>query len=138
VLASILGVRRADPESRTSAAVAARLRLENNGPSHVTFDPNSLELVTGTLQPLPPPQVQPPTTLDLAPGQRQEVTAYFPLPPGADPNRMNLNNLRLRWQVRIDNYTVPQSALFERRTSASNSDYESYAPSPSYGPDVAY
>jgi hypothetical protein len=27
---------------------------------------------------------------------------------------MNLNNLRLRWTVQVDNYPVPQTALFER------------------------
>ena len=78
----------------------------------------------------PPPQVEPPVMINLVPGQQQEVTATFPLPPTGDPQGMNLTNLRLRWQVRIDNYPVPQTALFEERAAG--------APAPSYAPDVAY
>jgi hypothetical protein len=131
VQASIEGVRRADPDRYITPAVVVKLKFENSGPSHVTFDAGSLELETGSLRPFPPPQVQPAGFIDLVPGQRQEVTATFPLSPTGDPQGMNLTNLRLRWQVRIDNYTVPQTALFEERAGGA-------APTPSYSPDVAY
>jgi len=131
VLASIEGVRRADLDHNVAPALVVKLKFENNGPSHVTFDPISFELENGSLHPFPPPQVQPPGMIDLAPGQRQEVTASFLLPPAGYPEAMNLTNLRLRWEVRIDNYPVPQTALFEERAGGS--------PAPEYvGPDVAY
>jgi hypothetical protein len=127
-LASIMGVRRADPEHNVTGAVVARLTIENNGSASVTFDPASLQLVTGTLQSFPPPQVQPPITISIAPGQRQDVTAAFPLPPGG-PEQMSLNNLRLRWQVSIEGYSVPQSALFEQGNGQAG---QYTAPSPAY------
>jgi len=135
VQASIEGVRRADPDRNIAPAVVAKLSFDNSGPSHVTFDPNSLELQNGSLRPFPPPQVQPPGIIDLAPGQRQDVIATFLLPPAGAPQAMSLTNLRLRWEVRIDNYPVPQTALFEEQAGGSSSPQYS---SPQYTPDIAY
>lgn len=114
VLASVLGVRRADPEHHIPYSMAVRLRLENNGDALIQFDPHSMELVTGTLRAFGPPLTNPVQPVDLAPGQRPEVTAYFPFPPGTTVSQINLDNLRLRWEVRIDNYSVQQTAIFER------------------------
>lgn len=136
VLASVLGIRNPDSQRHTPYAVAIRLRLENNGPAQTLFDPGTLELVTGTLRPFPRPQVDPPTTLVLSAGQRQEVTAYFPLPPGTSPDQMNLSNLRLRWQMRVDNYSVPQTALFQRVAGPDPNYYSDTAPPPP--PDATY
>lgn len=113
-LATVIGVRRADSEHHTGPAVVVRLRFENNGPAEAEFDPSTLDLVTGMLRSFPPPVVSPPGVLRLSAGQRQEVTASFPFPPGTGPSQMDLSNLRLRWMVRVDNYPVPQTALFER------------------------
>ena len=114
VLASVLGVRRANAEKHLPTALIVRLRLEVSGPSPVNFDPNSLELVTGTLRAFPPPQVNPPNLIPLSPGQRQDVMAYFAFPPNATPGDMNLNHLRLRWEVLVDNVPVQQTAIFQR------------------------
>jgi len=114
VLVSVLGVHRADPKNDIPYSVVVRMRFENVGQSHVIFDPRSLELVTGTLRPFEPPIVRPSQTLDLTPGQRQEVTAYFPFPPHVKAENMNMRNLRLRWEVKIDGVTVPQTSIFER------------------------
>jgi len=130
VLASIEGIRRADPDHNLPPAVVVKLKFENSGPSQITFDPGSLALETGSLRPFPRPQVQPPAIIDLAPGQRQEVTATFPLPPPGDTRAVDLGNLRLRWQVRIDNFAVAQTALFEERAGGGSA--------PEYSSDVAY
>ena len=114
VLVSILGIHRGDPKHSIPYSVVVRMRFENIGQSRVSFDPRTLELVTGTLRSFPPPIVEPPQPVELAPGQRRELTAYFPFPPNTKASQMNLKNLRLRWEVKIDAYTVPQTALFER------------------------
>lgn len=137
VLASVLGIRRADPKHSIPESVAVRLRFENNGTSRVTFDPHSLELVTGTLQAFMPPITTPSYPIEIAPGQRQEVNAYFPFPPNMTASQMNLQNLRLRWEVRIDNYPVIQTALFQRAPGGTPNEYETPAsPSPSPSWDV--
>jgi hypothetical protein len=134
VEASIDGIRRADPNHNVMPAVVVKLKFQSNGPSQVVFEPNSLELENGSLTPFPPPQVQPPGDVYLAPGQQQQITAIFPLPPPAGPQGMDLTNLRLRWMVRIDNYPVPQTALFEQQVGGSSAA----VPPPAYGGDVAY
>jgi hypothetical protein len=131
-LASVTGVRRADPEKNQGPAVVVRLQFQNNGATPVTFDPGTLELVNGELRPFPPPQVQPPHIIDILPGQRQEVTAAFPLPSGSDPQQMSLRNLRLRWQVKLDNYSIPQSALFEQGTGNANAYQQEERPREAY------
>ena len=114
VMVSIIGVRRADAKAGLPASVEVRLRMEANGPAHVTFDPHTLELVTGSLQPFGAPITQPPTSISLNPGQTQNVSAFFPFPPGTSYRTLILDTLRLRWLVQIDNQTVPQTAYFER------------------------
>ena len=114
VMASIIGVRRGGRGADTPQSVEVRLRFENNGPSHVSFDPHSLELVTGTLQAFGPPIVRPPGPLELNGGQSATLTALFPFPPGTGYRTLVLDTLRLRWQVQIDNKPVPQTAYFER------------------------
>jgi hypothetical protein len=125
-LASVMGLRRADPEKNQAPALIVRLQFQNNGATPVTFDPGTLELVNGALRPFPPAQVQPPHIIDILPGQRQEITAAFPLPSGSDPQQMSLRNLRLRWQVKLDNYSIPQSALFEQGTGNANAYQNNY------------
>lgn len=136
VLASITGIRRAETDHNRPPSIDLRLRFENNGQVPINFDPASLDLVTGTLFPFSRPMINPPTPIDLAPGQRAEVMASFPFPPNTTPDRLNLNNLRLRWTVRVSNYPVPQTALFERVGSGYA---PAYAPAPEgYNSDVAY
>jgi hypothetical protein len=112
VLATIYGVRYADESRRLPQTVEVRLRFENNGTAPIHFDPNSLDLVTGSLRGFEHPDVVPPRVLDIAPGERAAMTAYFPFPPGGGP--LDLQNLRLRWQVKIGEENVPQTALFHR------------------------
>jgi hypothetical protein len=136
VLVSIIGIRRADTDQHRPPSIDLRLRFENNGQVPLSFDPASLDLVTGTLFPFSRPMVSPPTPIDLAPGQRAEASASFPFPPNTTPDRLNLNNLRLRWVVRVSNYPVSQTALFERVAAGYA---PTYGPAPeAYNSDVAY
>jgi hypothetical protein len=114
VLASVLGVHNADEKTGIPYSVVVRMRFENVAQSNVTFDPKSLELVTGTLRGFPAPVVRPGQPMNLAPGDRRELTAYFPFAAGASAPQLNMRNLRLRWEVRIDSTAVIQTALFER------------------------
>lgn len=134
-MVSILGVRRADPDHHVGASIDVRFQFESDGTQPVSFDPSSVSLVNGMLQPLPKPYVNPPSLVTLSQGQQAEVTATFPLPPNVTPEQMNLNELRLRWIVHVASYPVVQTALFERVGAGySGPDYQT-APPPS---DVAY
>lgn len=135
-LVTILGVRRADPDHHVGPSIDVRLRFESNGTEPVTFDPATLDLVTGTLRPFPRPYVTPPMSFDLASGQQQDVTASFPLPPNTSPDQMDLNQLRLRWVVHVAGFPVPQTALFER--TGAGYDAGDYSPAPMPQSDVAY
>jgi hypothetical protein len=90
--------------------------------SNVGFDPASLELVTGSLRAFDRPRVNPPGAMTLSPGDRRELTAYFPFPQGLIASQMNLRNLRLRWEVTIDSTPVIQSAVFERTEGGYDDD----------------
>ena len=118
VLASVKGVRPVDANTGTPPAVELRLRFENHGPSHVEFEPDSLELTTGALRDFPRPRVRPPAPVALSPGQSQTVTVLFPLPAGLDARSAELDHLRLRWRVVVNGQSVPQTALFVRDSGA--------------------
>lgn len=135
-LVTILGVRKADPDHHAGPAIDVRMRFESNGTEPVTFDPSSLDLVTGSLWPFPHPYVNPPMQLTLTSGQQQNITATFPFPPNTRPEQMDLNELRLRWVVHVAGFAVAQTALFER-VDAGYGGVE-YAPSQSTPSDVAY
>jgi len=123
-LVSVLGVHKEDQQQRIPYSVVVRMRFEIVGQSKVTFDPATLELVTGTLREFQRPRVTPPGLVTLAPGDRKVFTAYFPFPPGASVSDMNLRNLRLRWEVNIDSTPVIQTVVFERVEGGSDYDNE--------------
>jgi hypothetical protein len=114
VLATILGVRNAEPKQYIPYSVAVRIRFDNVGQSRISFDPRTLELVTGTLVSFPPAVVEPPQPFELLPDQRRDLTAYFPFPANTTASQMSLQNLRVRWEVKIDDVAVPQTAIFNR------------------------
>lgn len=136
-MVTILGVRRPDPDHHVGPSIDVRFQFESDGTQPISFDPSSVSLVNGMLQPLPRPYVNPPSPITLSQGQQAEVTATFPLPPNSKPEQLDLNELRLRWVVRVGGYPVVQTALFERVGAGySGPDYQpAPAPSPS---DVAY
>jgi hypothetical protein len=124
VLASVLGVHNADDKQGIPYSVVVRMRFEDVGQSKVAFDPASLELVTGSLRPFERPRVIPPGPMTLSPGDRRELTAYFPFPRGVTAEQMNMRNLRLRWEVVIDSTPVIQTAVFERVDGGNDNDSE--------------
>lgn len=136
--AMVLGVRRPDPDHHVGPAIDVRFQLESDSPEPASFDPSSLSLVNGMLQPFPRPYVNPPSAVTLSEGQQAEITASFPLPPNIKPEQIDLNELRLRWIVHVGRFQVPQTALFERAGAGySGPDYQP-APGPGSPSDVAY
>ena len=124
VLVSVLGVHNEDSHNQIPYSVVVRMRFENVAQSKVTFDPASLELVTGTLRSFSRPRVSPAGTMTLSPGDRKELTAYFPFPPDTGAQDMNLRNLRLRWEIKIDSSPVIQTVVFERAEGGNDVDYD--------------
>ncbi|HEX3357034.1 MAG TPA: hypothetical protein VHS31_08695 [Tepidisphaeraceae bacterium] len=116
VMASVIGIRRGDPHANVPPAVEIRLRFENNGPVAVSFEPRTLDLVTGSLQEFEPVETRPAPPFQLSTGQSQTVSAFFPFPPGFHPRMPSLDALRLRWTVTIDNQPVSQTVSFYRAT----------------------
>jgi hypothetical protein len=124
VLAAVLGVHNVDDKAHIPYSVVVRMRFENVAKSTVSFDPASLDLVTGTLRPFPQPIARPAQPFTMKPGERRELTAYFPFPAGTSASQMNLRNLRLRWEVNIDSTIVIQTAVFERIERDDDVDYD--------------
>lgn len=114
VLATAVGVRRADRREQLPESIEVRLRFENNGPAHTSFDPRTLQLTTGALIQFALPIVRPPNPIELDPGQSAGLTCWFPFPPGRYYGDTDLDSLRLRWMVKIGDETVPESVGFNR------------------------
>lgn len=112
-LVSVIGIRREDRKLGVPESIEIRMRLENNGPETVVFDPRTLSLTNGRLVPFPPPIVRPPGPITLAPTQSVTLSAFFPLPrtPGHDGD---LDSLELRWIAQVGTQSVSQSASFRR------------------------
>ena len=124
VLVSVLGVHNEDAHQGIPYSVVVRMRFENVAQSKVTFDPASLELVTGTLRSFLRPRVTPAGVMTISPGERKELTAYFPFPQDVAAADMNMQNLRLRWEVTIDSTPVIQTVVFERAEGGNTVDYD--------------
>lgn len=105
---------RLDAGNNGPAGIEVRMHFDAHGPVGVRFDPNSLELVTGTLEPFPRAAVQPSAVLDLSPGRRADVTARFPFAGLLANPAADVQHLRLRWQVQIEGQPVPQDVTFTR------------------------
>ncbi|HEY1922402.1 MAG TPA: hypothetical protein VGG44_06525, partial [Tepidisphaeraceae bacterium] len=100
-MATVIGVRYDNPSEQIPSSVEVRLRVDNNGASHVVFSPTTMELSNGEIQKFSPPIVRPPDPVSLAQGQSAYVTAYFPFPPGHSLYDTDYSTLQLRWQVQI-------------------------------------
>lgn len=132
--ASVMGVRRADQHQGIPTSVQVRLRLDNNGPDSVQFDPRTLQLTNGALMRFPPPFVYPPQPVTFGPQQSILVDAYFPFPPGHSYDDTDLQSLQAHWQVRIGQRSVGQVVFFRRVMRVYYYDpYWDQPPYPYYG-----
>lgn len=113
-LASIIGVRNPDRDAGVPAQVEVRLRLEAPPAHEARLDLRSLRLLTGDLEPLPAPVLEPDGTIVAPPGGAATATAYFPFPGDGSPADFDLAGLNLRWTVTIDGAEREGSATFER------------------------
>jgi hypothetical protein len=112
--ASIVGIRNADKNLGMPESVEVRLRVDNNGPLAIGFDPHSLQLSTGDLFPFPPALIQSPAPVTLGPGESAFVTANFPFPGGKSYEDFDLETLQLRWLLQIGPQRVQQVANFRQ------------------------
>jgi len=113
-LASVIGVRLPDSRQGIPTSVQVQLRIENNGPETVVFQPQSMQLLDGVLMDFPPPMVPAPSPVTLAPQQSASVSAYFPFPPGRSCDNTDLNALQLRWSVQVNGQIQGQAVSFSR------------------------
>lgn len=110
-LVSVMGLRRADRARQIPASLDLRLHLENAGSETVVFDPSSLVLFAADLTRLADPLVEPAGRRALAPGATMLVEARFALP----ASELDLDGLRLCWELAVGDTNVAASAGFTRR-----------------------
>jgi hypothetical protein len=120
-MGSVIGVRREDSEQRIPESVEVRLRLDNTGSAPVSFDPRSMQLMTGQLVNFRVPMVRAPSPIVLEPLQSTTVTALFPIPENAG----EMESLILKWVVEIKGQPVTQTLNFQR-VYASSYYYDPY------------
>jgi len=143
-IASIVGVHREDRGAGVPESVEVRMRLENNGPESVVFDPRTMELLDGGLMEFPPPVLRPAQPVALAPTQAVVVGAYFPFPPGRSYKNTDLESLQLRWRLQVAGQEVGQAADFRRMIRTYNyypypyPDYPPYGVYPTVGVGVGF
>jgi hypothetical protein len=128
--ASIVGIRNEDKDAHLPESVEVRIRIDNNGPQTVTFDPKSLELNTGDLVRFPPPFVQSTAPAVLMPGESVLATANFPFPGNKSYDDFDLATLQLRWGLTLGPQNVEQIADFRQIYQR----YYYYEDDPYWGP----
>jgi hypothetical protein len=113
-MVTVIGVRYADEDNHIPASVEVRMRMDNNSPDPVYFDPMSMQMTNTQLVLLAAPIVRPPAPISIGPSQSAYLTAFFPFPAGSSYDTMDLNSLQLRWRLRIGSRPVGQVVNFTR------------------------
>src|SRR5271168_246956 len=90
---TIVGVRYNDSDNHIPPSIEFRMQMDNDSYQNVTFDPMSMQLISGQLVRFPPPIVRPSTPINIGPGQSAYITAYFPFPVGSSQDNMDLSSL---------------------------------------------
>lgn len=114
VLASVRGVRPANPEKQIGRSVEVRVRVENRADAPATLSAAGLELVSGDLQSFARPHVEPEGESRIPPGGSMLLTAWFPLPENG-PDDVDLRSLILNWTVHVGGEALSRSATFSGR-----------------------
>jgi hypothetical protein len=127
---SIVGVRWDDPHNHIPPSIEIRMRMDNDSPENVVFDPMTMHLSTAQLVPFSAPIIRPPQPITVGPSQSAYLTAYFPFPSGQSQDSMDLSSLQLKWQLAIGDRHVGQIANFTRTSTyyAGPSYYYPYYP----------
>lgn len=120
--ATIVGIRRPDDKQQIPFSVEVRLRLDNNGPYPVSFDPRSLDLQTGDLLEFLPVVITNPAPFTLPPGDSAVITGDFPFPDGLSYDRVNLGTLILHWYLQIGPQPIKQNVQFQEEIRPSYYD----------------
>ena len=113
-LVSVVGIHVKDHDEHLPLSVEVRMRLENNGPGTLTFDPGSLQLMDGSLLQFRPPILDQRTPITLPPMRAAVVSAFFPFPQGHDNHNTDLEVLQMRWQIRTDDHNGEMGTTFHR------------------------
>jgi hypothetical protein len=131
---TIVGVRWDDPQNHVPPSIEIRMRIDDDSPENVVFDPMGMQLSTGQLIRFPEPIVRPTQPITIGPSQSAYLTAYFPFPSGQSQDTMDLSSLQLKWQLAIGERRVGQIANFTRTPTYYSGPYYYYyaAPPPPY------
>ena len=113
-LASITGVRRANSDAGTPAAVEARLRVENHSATAAHLRAGEMELIAANLVAFPPPVLVGPDVLEIEPGGWATVDAQFEFPVGEYPGPYDLSGINLQWIIDAGGGATAQSVSFQR------------------------
>lgn len=114
-LATIVGVRRNVASIPHPATVDVRLRIENDTGGVIRFRPGALLLSSADVRDFPPAEIRPPGVVEIPPGARATIAAYFPFPDAAIPGDFDLSGLNLRWSMEVGDRTLTASATYWRR-----------------------
>jgi hypothetical protein len=112
--ATVVGVRVDDPQDKIPPSVEIRLRVQNNGPWTVVFDPRSMDLMNGEVLRFAPPLLEGQPAVTLPPLASATVNTYFPFPQGYSPENTDLESLQLQWTVAIDGQPTSMGVNFHR------------------------
>jgi hypothetical protein len=112
--ATVVGVRTDDADDHIPASIEVRLRVQNNSTQDVTFDPRSMQLMTGELMKFAPPILGGQQAIPLPPNGSAVVDTYFPYPVGYDAGNSDLDALQLQWQVLVAGRPGTLSVEFHR------------------------
>jgi hypothetical protein len=111
-MGTVIGVHVADKKLDIPESVEIRLRLENNGPEPLSFDPATMEMTSAHLQPFAPPIIHAPGTITLNSNEAATLTVFFPLPAHSEAG--DLESLTLRWIIQIGAQKLTQRVTFQR------------------------
>jgi hypothetical protein len=132
-LVTILGIMKG--YSGAPDRIEVRMRLENIGGTPARLEPDSFSLVTADLQVFEHPELEPPETPVLQPGDVAAVDVAFALPLGKRPENFNLRGITLDWTMDFNGVRQRSSVPFSRTDWR---PYEDSNPHVHFGVGVGY
>ncbi len=114
VLATIIGVRRADDEALLPESIEVRMRIHNATSTTLSYDLSAFTLVAADMTEFSNPILRPPATWTVPPQDTLVLDAYFEFPDDRTRKDVDLSGLTLRWSGRFDQDAVAGSVAFQR------------------------